>query len=235
MFLGQLWILLNPVLQVALFAFVFGVILNVSRGIDNFIGFLILGVIFFGFVSGGLSAGSGLIQSSRNLINSFQFPKASLAISSTVKQAIDNVAPAVLAVVACVLFQLDQPLHWTIVFVIPVYLLIHIFCLGAALIGARVTAFVPDTKALIRVLTRVLFFLSGIFYSVERFATQPVIQEIMLANPIYQFLRAVRNSVMLGTVPTWQEWLYLSTWSFGLLIFGLIFFWRAEARYSSVK
>lgn len=234
-FLGSLWILLTPILQVAVYAFIFGFILNTSRGIDNFIGFLILGVIFFRILIGGISAGSGLVSSSRKLITSFQFPRAALAISTNLKRFIDNIIPAIMAIFGCIIFQLDKPVYWTIVLTIPIYLLIHIFGIGTTLIIARITAFLPDAKSIVIVFNRGLFFLSGVFFSIERFATQPVVQEIMTANPIYQFLRAVRNCVMLGVVPSWQEWVYLSAWSFGLLLVGFVFFWQAEERYSSVR
>lgn len=234
-FLGKTWILINPLLQVAVFVVIFGFVLKVSRGIDNFVGFLILGVIFFGFITGGLSAGSGLIQSSRNMITSFQFPRAALSISATVRAVIDNLAPAIVAVLLAVLTQLNQPVHWTILFVVPLYFLIHIFSLGTVLIVSRITAFIPDTKALISLLQRALFFLSGVFFPLARFDMHPTLQMIMQANPVYQFLTAVRLSVLDGVIPPAEMWLYLSAWSFGLAIFGLVFFWRAEERYSDVK
>lgn len=234
-FLGKSWIILNPILQVAVFVIVFGLVLKVDRGMDNFIGFLVIGVIYFGFLSAGLSGGINLIQSQRNMIKSFHFPRAALALSTTLRNLIDNIPPAFVAIVLAILTQLNQPIHWTVVFVIPTFVLIHIFNLGVTLIVARLTAFIPDTKSLVQLLQRALFFVSGIFYPLSRFDTYPTLKLIMQANPIYQFLSVVRSVVLDGAVPPLSLWGYITVWSFGLLAFGLVYFWQAEARYSGVR
>ncbi|PNK21999.1 ABC transporter permease, partial [Bacillus thuringiensis] len=69
---------------------------------------------------------------------------------------------------------------WTVMLVVPLFLVLHVFTLGLTLIVARITAFIPDAKPLVALLQRALFFVSGIFFSVERFNDQPLIQEIML-------------------------------------------------------
>lgn len=235
MLLGRVWIILNPLLDVAVYGVVFGLVLKTSRGIDNFIGFLILGVIFFGFISKGLSAGSGLIQSSRNMISSFAFPKASLAVSVILRQLLDNIVPAIVAVILAVLLQIGEPLSWTIILVVPLFLLIHVFGLGLTFFVSRITAFVPDFKAIVSLVGRALFFLSGVFFSVERFSTSPELQQLVLINPAYQFLMAVRDAAIYQTVPSAGTWAYLSAWSFGLVVVGFVFFWQAEERYASAR
>lgn len=234
-FLGKLWIVLDPLLQVAVYAIIFGLVLKVSRGIDNFIGFLVIGVIYFGFLTGGLSSGSGLIQNSKNMISSFSFPRASLAFSVNFRNMIDNIVPASVAVILALATQYDKIPSWTVVLVIPLFLILHVFTLGLILIVARITAFIPDAKPLVSLLQRALFFVSGVFFSVERFDDQPVIQEIMLANPFYKFLSAFRISVLDGEVPPLSLWIALMCWAVGAAIIGLVFFWQAEARYSGVK
>ena len=234
-YLGSLWIVLDPVFQVAIYGLIFGLILNVSRGIDNFIGFLIIGVVYFGFFQKGINAGSGLIQSSRSLISSFYFPKVLLVVAEIVRAVINNFIPAILAIVFAVFFQLDQPLHWTIIFVIPLFFLIHFFIFGAELIIARMTAFIPDLKSLVSLFMRGMFFLSGVFFTISRFEASPVITTLVELNPVYQFLMAVRNCVLIGDIPTLEVWAYLTAWSFGLILFGLVFFWTAEERYAGVR
>lgn len=234
-FLGKAWIILDPLLQVMVYAVVFGLVLQTTRGVNNFVGFLIIGVIFFRFLTGGLSGGSGLIQSSRAMLSSFNFPRATLVLAVNLRQLIDNFFPAIIAVVLALLTQIGQPPHWPILLVIPLYFLVHLFALGLTLIVARITAFIPDTKSLVALLQRALFFISGIFFSVERFDSHPLLQKIMTANPFYQFLSAIRTCVLDGQVPSLNTWLYLFAWTFSLLIIGIVFFWQAESRYSSVK
>lgn len=234
-FLGKIWLILDPIFQVALYAIVFGLILNVSRGIDNFIGFLIIGVIFFRMLSGGLTAGSGLIQKSRGLIHSFHFPRSALPLSSTLRAFLDDLFPGILAVIAALLLQPHKTISWSLLLLPFLYILIHIFKFGLTLIIARATAFVPDLKSLVNLTNRGLFFISGVFFNLDRFESNYILQQIMAANPIYQFLKAIRLCVLDGILPSFSQLAYLSCWSLGALTIGIVYFWLAEERYASAK
>lgn len=235
MFLGAAWIVLNPAIQVALYAFVFGFILKVDRGMENFIGFLIIGVILFGFIGEGLGAGVRLIQNSRGLLKSFNFPKATVAISKGLKSTVDNLPALLLAVVAALASQWWITPSWTAVLVLPLYILMQFFLTGVILIVGRLTAFVPDLGSLVTVITRILFFTSGVFWPIDRFIHDPAVAQVVMGNPCYQFLDVARQLVLHGNIPNWKTWAALSLWSFGAFIVGLIFFWRAEHRYAAIK
>lgn len=234
MYLGRAWIVLQPILDSAVYVLVFGVILNLSRNIDYFIGYLVIGVVFFNFLTRGLTSGAGLIQSSKGMISSFSFPKAALPLSLTVKQLLDNIAPAIVALLIAFLYHGLTP-SLAILTVPVLFLMIHLFALGAMLIVARITAFVPDLKALVSTFARGLFFISGVFFDIHRFDGNETLQSIMLANPAFQFLTAVREATIYQTFPPLGRWLYLAAWTLGLLIIGLIFFWEAEERYARVR
>ena len=234
-YLGRLWIFINPLLQVMVYGVLFGLILKTSRGMENFIGFLMIGVIFFSMIGKGFSQGSGLIQGSKSLIGAFSFPRAVLALSAVLKQLIDEIAPALVAILGALAFQPHHPPSFAILLSVPLFLLLHIFVLGIVFITARLTAFVPDLKSIISTFQRGLFYFSGIFYDLDRFANIPVLREVMLANPCYQFLHAVRVCVLEGRIPPASTWLYLICWSAGLAFIGFVFFWRSEERYANVK
>lgn len=229
--LWQLWLVLNPLFDVALYGFLFGVLLKTSRGIENFIGFLFIGIIFMSMMTGLMNSGISLMQSSRSMIRAFQFPRASIPFSTALRAMMDNVLPAIVALIAAFLFQWGTWPTWTLVLVIPLFLLIHIFGCGLMLITARLTAQIPETKTLLGLVTRGLFFLSGVMFSVDRFAEHSAVHEIMSANPCYIFLTAVRDCSIYRTAPSLATWGELAAWSFGTLIVGFVFFWRAEDKY----
>ena len=58
--LGRLWQVLGPILNAIVYYFIFGVLLQTSKGVDNFPAFLIVGVFTFTFtqrvVTGGAKA-----------------------------------------------------------------------------------------------------------------------------------------------------------------------------------
>ena len=229
--LWRTWLVLQPLLDVAFYAFLFGLILKTSRGIDNFVGFLILGVIFMRMIVGQMTQGIMLIRNSRGMIQTFTFPKASLAISQTLRSMLDNILPGLMAVLMALAGQQFSPLNWSIVLVVPLFALLHIFGCGLMLTTARLTAAVPDAKALINFFSQAWFFLSGVMFSIDRFVNHPMLYEVMTANPAYIFLTAIRDSVLYEAPPSLSVWATLVIWSVGTFLIGMVYFWRAEARY----
>lgn len=235
MLLGRAWLVLQPILDICIYAFIFGVILRTSRNIDNFLGYLTIGVIFFALISKPLNSATTLIKSAKGMISSFAFPKAALAFSLIYRQMIDGLIPALVALALAFAFQWPKYPTLTLLLIVPLYFLLHIFVLGGVLIIARLTAFIPDLKALVAVLTRGLFFTSGIFFSIERFDGSPVVQTIMELNPAFVFLQVARRVSIYQSVPSLSEIGYLLVWSMGLLALGLVYFWSAEEKYINVK
>lgn len=235
MILGRAWKLINPFLDAAMYGIIFGLLLNTSKGIDNYIGYLIVGLIFFSFLTSAVNGAAGLIQSSRNLINSFSFPRASLVFALITRQYLDNIIPACVALAFALFFQLEEGVPWTIILVPVIYTLMHIFSCGLAFFIARITAFIPDFRALLKIFVRAWFYSSGVFFAVESLAPSKKIQAILELNPGYQFLKALRNVALYGNLPSVKAMGYLVVVSVIIFVFGLLFFWRAEARYVAAR
>ncbi|WP_141750609.1 MULTISPECIES: ABC transporter permease [unclassified Corynebacterium] len=233
--LGRVWMILDPLFQVLMYALVFGLILHVSRGIDNFIGFLAIGVTYFRFLSAGLTNGVGVIQRNRSLITSFNFPRVAIPLSTSLRSFFDNSIPGLVAIIVALAFQYQDPIHWTLLLVPFFYCLIHIFAAGLTMIIARIASLIPDTRSLVRVFTQGLFFLSGVFFPLSRFAEGSTLQMIMKLNPFFQYLEVTRNATLYGSAPSLAQWLYIIAWSFLTFLVGFVFFWRKEARYAVVK
>lgn len=231
MWLGKAWIVLNPLVEAATYGLIFGLLLRTSRGIDNFIGYLLIGIIFFGFLRQGLNGGAGLIRSNRSMIAAFRFPRASLVLGLCFRQFLDNTVPAVMAVLIALVGQLDKPLTTSLIAVVPAFVMIHVFCVGLTFWVAWITAFIPDFKAVLQVIGRAWFYISGVFFSLENFATHPLIKSVMEANPGYQFLVLLRSAVLDATWPPMELWVSTALWSLSLLVTGFVVFWSAEAKY----
>lgn len=232
--LWRLWLVLNPLFDVVLYGFLFGYLMKTSRGIENFVGFLFLGITFMKMMNGMLLRGSGLLENSRSMIRAFSFPRAAIPLSQSVRSMFDNLVPATVALIAAFLLQIHNPPTWTVILVIPLYLLIHVFGCGLMMITARLTFEIPDIRALVTLASQALFFLSGVMYSVEKFKDTPMVHDFMAANPAYLFLKAVRDASIYSTVPSASVWSYLIAWSVGTFLLGFILFWRAEDKYARI-
>ena len=228
----KFWIIAGPLLDALMYGALFGLLLKTSRGVDNFVGFVILGITFFSVMVKMLSAGSGLLEANKNVMKAFSFPRASIVLSQILRYVYDTIPAIVVAVIAAIAFQWDKGLSWTILLTVPIFILMCLFGGGLMFIAARATFFLADIRAIIDIFSRAWMFGSGIFYDISRFAENPTVYSIMTFNPAYQFIHAAREVVMNHSTLTMHTWLVLSAWGFGTFCVGLIFFWGAEARYA---
>lgn len=233
--LWRLWLILVPLFDISVYAFIFGLVLRLSRGVVDFIPYLVVGVIFFGFLNSLFMAGVGLIKVNKNLIDSFNFPRAAVVFSHVLRYFLDNLVPAFVAIVAATLLKQHVSISWTYLLVVPIYLLIHLFGLGIMLVVARLSAFRPETKVLVKLASQAWFYVSGVFFSIDRFVEHATLQSVMTANPGYVFLDALRDCIVYSEVPSMDAWLKMLIWSVVLFVVGLIFFWRAEERYAGIN
>ena len=100
--LGNVWHLGNPLLSIAVYYLVFGVVLGVDRGVDNFILWLTVGVFTFGLTSRTVLGGAESISTNQGLMRSIRFPRALLPVSVVISRLLtrSGSSSAVLVVVA---------------------------------------------------------------------------------------------------------------------------------------
>ena len=211
---------------------IFGFLLKTNRGIDNFVGFVIIGMSVFGATSRMMMGGVGLLEANKSMLQTFSFPRAAVVLSNALRYSYDTLPSIIVAILVALAMQLPDVPSWTVVLTVPLYFLAVIFGTGLMLISARMTALIPDTRALLDLFMRGWMFASGVFYSVERFKNDPIIYEIFNANPAYKFISGFREVVMYGNPLSVSQWGTLIAWSLGMFIIGFLYFWRAEERYA---
>ncbi|CAB4680322.1 MAG: ABC transporter permease [Actinobacteria bacterium] len=227
--LGRWWMVLSPTLQAAVYGLIFGILLGGSRP-DNFIPFLITGVFLFSFLQGAYTAGANSVSNNIGLVRSLSFPRILLPINALIQQVFSLLPQVALLVVTLLVFQQQVTLNW--LYLVPIILLMIVFGFGLATISARLTVHIQDLNKLNPFLTRVVFYVSGIFFSIETVLKDyPLAMQIASWNPVYVYISLARGAMVEGYSMTAGMWIAAVAWALGLFVIGTIFFWRAEERY----
>ena len=79
--LGQLWQVLTPLLNSAVYYLIFGVLFKANRGISNYTAHLVTGVFIFAFTERSIVVGSSAIRANITLIRALHFPRACLPLA----------------------------------------------------------------------------------------------------------------------------------------------------------
>lgn len=232
-FLGNLWLVLTPVLNGLTYYLVFGILLQTSRGIENFLGFLIIGVFMFQFTNRSVSGGARSLQQNRNVVRAFQFPRATLPVAENIRELLGFMPGFVAMIALILLLPPSEPISWTWLLVVPVLALQFLLNLGLSMILARLVSTISDVAQLIPFAMRLWMYGSGVFYSFERFVSHPTALAILEFNPMHQVLDITRNAMLYDSASSPQSWLILGCWSLGALAIGMLVFWSGEEKYGT--
>lgn len=229
--LGKLWMVLNPILNGATYFLVFGLLLGTGRGVPNFIAYLVIGVFMFRFTTQSILNGARSINNNRALVQAFSFPRATLPITVCVRELMAHIPVFIVMVLLILAIPPLEPITWKWLLFFPAVLLQFLFNIGLSLLLARIVTQIKDVTHLISFGTRLWLYLSCVFYSAERFESIPVMATFMHLNPMFCLLDILRDSMLYDTLPSMDRWLVLGGWTAGLLLVGLLTFWKAEEAY----
>jgi len=227
--LGMLWIVLQPLLNAAVYGVIFGALQRGNRPPD-YVPYLLIGVFLFQFFSHSLNKGAKSITGNQALVQSLAFPRITLPIAIVLEELF-NLVPMIL-VLGVLLTVLGHPPSLSWLLIVPLLAIYTLFNAGVAFIAARLTVHLRDVTQVLPFIQRFLFYTSGVLFAVDKiFAGHPTIERIYDFHPLFEVLQIARGALMHSREVPVSYWAYLSAWSVALFVFGLVFFWVAEERY----
>ncbi|MBQ1010333.1 ABC transporter permease [Micromonospora sp. M51] len=231
--LGQLWQVLTPLTNAAVYYLIFGVVLAQNE-IPNFIAYLTTGLFIFNFTQSAVLAGTQSISSNLGLIRALHFPRASLPLSTTITQFQQLLASMV--VLVGIVLVTGEPLTWEWLLLVPALLLQAVFNAGVVLLVARLGSKSSDLKQVMPFIMRTWMYGSGVLYSVSLFERLPGWATTLVQfNPLLVYIELARYA-LLEEAPLLNEsltqlWLVGAGWALVAGIGGFFYFWRGEQEY----
>ncbi|MGP5380883.1 ABC transporter permease [Glutamicibacter arilaitensis] len=227
--LGMIWVVLKPTLNAIMYGVIFGV-LQGNRAVEDFPVFVVIGVFLFEFFTSSMNGGAKSITGNQALVQSLSFPRLSLPVAQ-ITQNLLTLMPMVVVMFIYSIILGTTP-KWAWFGIIPLIAIFTVFNMGVALICARITVHVRDFTQILPLVTRMLFYTSGVLFSVDRILNHwPWLVRVFDFHPLYQTLQLARGMIMDNAEYEPMAWLIVSVWAVAALAFGLIFFWKAEERY----
>ncbi len=227
--LGELWALVDPIFQAAIYYFLFVVIRSGAGGKNSsaYITVIISSVFFFNYTRIAIGDGGRSILRHKGLVLNATFPRALLPVAELYKGLIST-APA-LAIYAVIHLALRAPVTPALL-VLPLLLLFQTAMnLGFALLFSTLTTYFKDVSTLLNYILRVLMFATPVVYPVA--TLQPNIQRLLIWNPLFPLFSAYQG-VINGQTPTGGQILACLLWSVVLVMIGGWAFLRYERAFA---
>jgi lipopolysaccharide transport system permease protein len=233
--LGVLWSLLNPLLMMLVFTFVFKVLAGSSE-LQAYPAFILSGVLAWNLFNTSVTGAIGSIVGNPHLIKKVYFPREILPTAMVLANVVNFLlALPVYFLLASLLGR--PPTGW--VLLLPAVLLVQIiFTLGISLILATVNVFYRDTQIVMEVVLLAWFFMSPVFYSMNQVAPNglqigrlgivlssfDVQRWVRIFNPMASIIATYRDVLYWGNQPGLDFFARTAITAIVFLIVGYLFF-----------
>lgn len=185
--LGILWSFLNPLLQIAVYALVFPLIMK--NNLPNYTVFLCCGLIPWSFFATAISRTSFTMVENGNIIKKVFFPREILPLSVVTSEAV-NFAISTVIILAFVLGY-GMGLSKFIIFYPIILIVQYIFLIGISFIVSSVTVYFRDLQHFIGIALQLLFYATPIVYAPN--AIPEEFQWIIQYNPMTYIINGYRD------------------------------------------
>ena len=227
--LGAIWMILQPLAQVAIYALVLSRVLG-SRlpGIDNryaYVIYLTSGILAWSLFAELLSRCLTIFVDNGNLLKKVVFPRICLPLILAGWALVNNLllAAATLGVFLLVGHPIDSTALWLLVLV-PLTLA---FALGLGLILGTLNVFVRDVAQVMNVVLQLWFWLTPVVYMPTIVPDE--FRAVLNANPMYWIVSSYQNVLLFHKSPDLDHLALTAVISLGLLAVALLLFRRSSA------
>ncbi len=196
-YLGVVWWVLDPLINMAIYYLVFGVFLGM--GTDDFIPFLLTGLVVWRFIDATVVRASNSILQNVATVRQVSFRKIIFPLIAVATCMMEYVFSLALLFVVLLLFGYRPGVTWLAA---PVLLAVELaLVLAMSLPLAVIVTFVPDVGKLVAQVLRIQFYLSGIFYTAKRLP--PSVGPWLKYNPAIHIVEGMRDVLMYRVWPNW--------------------------------
>ena len=225
-FLGVLWSFINPLLQIAVYALVFQVILK--SNIENYTVYLCCGLIPWQYFYNVVIRGAAVMVDNGNIIKKVYFPREILPISLVASEGV-NFLIATIIILGFVIFG-GIGLSWNILWYFLILLIQFIVSIGISLIVSSLTVYFRDLLHLLGVFMQLLFYATPIVYSME--AVPANFRWLLRLNPMSYLIDGYRAIFYNKTMPNFRELLIAFIMGIVLCVAGYFIFKKLEKRFA---
>lgn len=223
-YLSYAWLLLEPLIYISLFCFVF-----LYVGKDTALGlgmitFITTGVLPFLFFRRTVQGASTVIDANRQLLN---YSKVNIYDGILARFLLEVIITVCVTIILLFFIVINDT---TVVYsperiLIASFLLI-IFTLGISFTMAIICYYLPDFAKINAIVFRLLMFISGVFYSLSQIPSSAAYY--LSFNPIFQVIETIRTSLTMSYPSSFLSLKYTAVVSLLTLFLGISVYFYAR-------
>jgi lipopolysaccharide transport system permease protein len=229
------WTILNPLLLMATYFFVFGIVLQNRYGADQsrtgFALYFIAGMLPWLAFSEPVGRAASVILEHRNFVKKLVFPLDTLPVNHVLAGLVTELFGAGVFIAALLIIRHTVPaaVLWLPVLLVPQLL----FTLGLCWFLAALGVYMRDLGQIMALVLTIWFFITPICYQ-ESTNLSPAVLAVMRQNPLYTLVRGYRAVFLEGHAPELLPLVKLWVIALALFFLGHVWFYRLRKSFADV-
>ena len=243
--LGVVWSMVSPAMTLAIYFFVFSILLD--NKMPNFVIYLFAGLLVWNLFSLGVLTGTGAVVGNAGIVKKVSFPREILALAAVGSACVFFFFQAIVMVIFMVILRAPPDVAYFPLLILALIAGV-IFASGLAVLLSSINVYLRDTQHLIEVILTAWFWACPIVYSyqtVEAKLGPRHLTWLYLANPmtplvvafqrcLYNKPSAVINGVLTPILPQ-HGYLWYAALVAIVLVLGLLLFVVALATFGRLE
>jgi lipopolysaccharide transport system permease protein len=225
--LGGLWLIINPLAQVAIYALILSNVLAAKLpDIDNkyaYAIYLMAGLLSWTLFSEIVSRCLNLFIEQGNLMKKMRFPRITLPAIVVGFNILNNILLFICMVV--IFLILGYHFSLIILWLLPMTILLAAFSLGFGLVLGVLNVFVRDLSQAVPIILQMWFWFTPIVYPASIIPED--YRHWLVLNPMYHFVDAYHDLIVYGRAPQIEGVFIIGVLAVLFLILSLFLFQRS--------
>ena len=196
-YLNWLWWVLDPLLFMMVYTFV--AIIVFRRGQPYFPIFVFIGLTLWNFFEKCVLQSVKIIRVNAPIVTKVYLPKYMLIINRIMVNGFKMLISFGLTVLMMVIYRV--PVTWNVFYIIPIVAELILFTFGLSCIMLHLGVFIDDMYNVIKIVLKLMFYLSGIFYSIDGRIPEPWNSILLKANPVSMLIQSARLCLIYENAP----------------------------------
>ncbi len=221
-FLGSIWFLLDPLLQLLIWVFIFQFVFSVGRA--DYPIYLFCAITCWQFISGAWIGGTNSISGMGNFLLEVNLPKVILPLNAVLTSIYQFAHAFVILFIMLIIY--GKIPNANILYFPLVFFVMVIMAVGGSMLFAPVQVFLPDFGKIFSHIIRIWWFLSPGIYPMSRIPEK--YHDIYQLNPMVGLFESFRNTLLYGKPPAWEPFMITCIFAIVLFAVGFFVFYKTE-------
>ena len=229
-YLNWLWWIIEPICFMLIYTFVFGYIFK--NNTPYFASFVFIGLTAWEFFNRMITGSVTLISRNREIVTRVYLPKYILLLSKSYTYLFKTGISFIVAFI--LMIWQHVPLTSLSLLIFPIMVVLYILSFGIAMILMHYGVILNDLDNLIRILLRMIFYLSGVFYDIRTRLAGKLQHILLRANPAAFCMDELRKVTIEGKFPSYEGLLFWLFIGIVLCFIGIKIIHKNENSYAKV-